>query len=82
LKNVRRKNIRPHKEVRSSKAFFVFRDKRIIWNEERTVLVFISDSLKEGQIRGLLRELYKTEINIIQNKKLMNILTRFIINSR
>jgi len=46
------------------KEVFVFRDKRIIWDEERTVLVFISDKLKEGQIRGLLRELDKTESNL------------------
>jgi len=51
------------------KDFFVFRDKRIIWNEERTVLVFISDKLKEGQIRGLLRELDKTESNLKKLQK-------------
>jgi transposase len=43
------------------KEFFVFRDKRVVWNEERTVLVFISDKLREGQIRGFLHELDITE---------------------
>lgn len=32
----------------------VYRDKRVIWGEERTALVFVSDSLKEGQSQGLL----------------------------
>jgi transposase len=43
------------------KEFYVFRDKRMVWSEERTVLVFISDKLREGQIRGLLQELDKVE---------------------
>ena len=42
----------------------VFRDKRVIWDEERTVLVFISDKLKKGQIRGLLREVDTVEKNL------------------
>ena len=44
--------------------FFVFRDKRLVWDEERTVLVFVSDKLRAGQIRGLLQELDKTEKNL------------------
>ena len=31
----------------------VFRDKRNIWDKERTVLVFISKKLKAGQLRGV-----------------------------
>ena len=31
----------------------VYRDKRNIWTEERTVVVFISEKLKSGQIRGV-----------------------------
>lgn len=39
----------------------VFRDKRMIWGEERTVIVFISDKLKAGQIRGIYQALNKRE---------------------
>jgi transposase len=48
----------------AQKEYFVFRDKRKIWGEERTVLVFISDKLREGQIRGSLLELDKVEKNL------------------
>jgi transposase len=39
----------------------VYRDKREIWNEERTVLVFISDKLKAGQLRGIYQSLEKKQ---------------------
>ena len=52
-----------HVEV-TQREFFVFRDKRVIWDEERTVVVFVSDKLREGQIRGLLLELDKVEKNL------------------
>jgi len=42
----------------------VFRDKRTVWGEERTVVVFFSDKLREGQIRGLRQELDKVEKNL------------------
>ena len=48
----------------AEREFFVFRDKRKIWDEERTVVVFVSDNLREGQIRGLLQELDKVEKNL------------------
>jgi transposase len=48
----------------AQREFFVFRDKRVIWGEERTVVVFISDKLREGQIRGLLQELDNVEKNL------------------
>ena len=35
----------------------VYRDKRTIWNSERTVIVFVSDKLKAGQIRGVYQAL-------------------------
>jgi len=35
----------------------VYRDKREIWEEERTVVVFISEKLKAGQIRGIYKSL-------------------------
>ena len=37
----------------------VYRDKREIWGEERTVLVFISETLKNGQLRGVYQSLTK-----------------------
>jgi len=39
----------------------VYRDKKVIWGEERTVLVFISQKLKDGQLRGVLQSLEKKE---------------------
>jgi len=48
----------------AKREFFVFRDKRKIWDEERTVVVFVSDNLREGQIRGLFQELDKVEKNL------------------
>jgi len=37
----------------------VFRDKRSIWSEQRTVIVFISENLKAGQLRGIYQSLEK-----------------------
>jgi transposase len=37
----------------------VFRDKRSIWSEQRTVVVFISENLKAGQLRGIYQSLEK-----------------------
>lgn len=37
----------------------VYREKREIWGEERTVLVFISEKLKDGQLRGVYQSLEK-----------------------
>lgn len=36
-----------------------YRDKRIIWGDERTVIVYISEKLKLGQIRGIYQVLSK-----------------------
>jgi transposase len=41
-----------------------YRDKVEIWGEQRTIIVFISDRLKQGQIRGLYRDLEKSEKKI------------------
>ena len=37
----------------------VYREKREIWGEKRTVLVFISEKLKSGQLRGVYQSLEK-----------------------
>jgi len=39
----------------------VYREKSIIWEEEKTILVFVSDRLKAGQIRGIYQSLDKKE---------------------
>jgi len=39
----------------------VYRDKRVIWKSERTVIVFISKQFKAGQIRGVYQALSKNE---------------------
>jgi len=38
-----------------------YRERRVIWEKDRTVVVFISDKLKEGQIRGIYQSLTKAE---------------------
>jgi len=43
------------------KAIQAYRNKRMIWEEERTVIVFISERLKSGQIRGIYQSLEKAE---------------------
>ncbi len=44
----------------------VYRDKREIWQEERTVIVFISEKLKAGQIRGIYQSLWKKQKQLRQ----------------
>ena len=39
----------------------IYRTKKRIWGEERTVLVFVSDRLKAGQLRGIYQSLSKKE---------------------
>jgi transposase len=51
----------------------VFRDKREIWQEERTVVVFISEKLRTGQIRGIYQCLEKKEQQLRKlQKSLLN----------
>jgi len=45
----------------SGKTMQVYRDKRVIWQDDRTVIVFVSDKLKAGQIRGIHQSLWKKE---------------------
>jgi transposase len=37
----------------------LYRDKRLIWDKERTVIVFISQKLKSGQLQGIYQSLKK-----------------------
>lgn len=41
------------------KKLEVYREKTDVWGEERTVLIFISEKLKEGQLHGLYQALKK-----------------------
>ena len=47
----------------------VYRDKRMIWGEERTVVVCISKQLKAGQIRGIYQSLRKIENELLELQK-------------
>lgn len=51
----------------------VYRDKRVLWQQERTVVVFISEKLKAGQVRGMYQSLEKAEKQLRQlQQKLCN----------
>jgi len=55
------------------KPLQIFRDKREVWGNERTVVVFVSEKLKAGQIRGIHQSLQK---KTAQLKKLAQSLER------
>ncbi|MHB8277768.1 MAG: IS1634 family transposase [Candidatus Humimicrobiaceae bacterium] len=38
-----------------------YRQRKLIWEKDRTVVVFVSDKLKEGRIRGIYQSLTKAE---------------------
>lgn len=44
------------------KTLSLYRDKRTIWGEERTVVVFISEKLKAGQLHGIYQALKKRKL--------------------
>jgi transposase len=50
----------------------VYREKREIWGEERTVLVFVSERLKEGQLRGVYQALEKKKKRLRQIQRGLN----------
>jgi len=45
-----------------------YRDRRVIWGQERTVVVFISSKLKAGRIRGIYQSLEKIEKSLEELK--------------
>lgn len=53
----------------------VYREKSTIWEDERTILVFVSDRLKTGQIRGIYQDLAKIE-------KSLNLLHQSLTNPK
>jgi len=45
----------------NDESIAVYRERTTIWEDERTILVFVSDRLKAGQIRGVYQGLTKIE---------------------
>jgi transposase len=52
-----------------NESLIVYREKSEIWGDERTVVVFVSDRLKAGQIRGVYQSLAKKEKNLKELQK-------------
>jgi transposase len=57
------------------KTLSLYRDKRVIWGEERTVVVFISEKLRAGQLRGIYQALKK-------RKRVLGKIQRSLVNPR
>ena len=58
----------------NNKELEVYRKKTEIWGEERTVLVFVSQKLKDGQLRGTYQSLMKKEKQLRElQKRLSNL---------
>lgn len=58
----------------NNEDLYIFRDKRVIWGQERTVIVFVSNKLKAGQVREILNIIKKCkksldELQAILQKK-------------
>jgi transposase len=59
-----------YKEINfNENKLMVYREKHTIWEEERTLLIFISDKLKAGQIRGIYQSLNKKEKQLQEIKE-------------
>ena len=52
-----------------NESLIVYREKSEIWGDERTVVVFVSDRLKAGQIRGVYQSLVKKEKSLQELQK-------------
>jgi len=52
-----------------NESLAVYREKSEIWGDERTVVVFVSDRLKAGQIRGVYQSLAKKEKSLQELQK-------------
>jgi len=51
-------------EMDKQSSLQVYRDNRLIGGEERTVIVYVSEKLKAGQLRGLYQSLGRAEIKL------------------
>jgi transposase len=47
-----------------AKTLLLYRDKRLVWGEERTLVVFVSEKLKAGQLRGIYQALKKRKLTL------------------
>jgi len=47
----------------------VYRERSMIWGDERTIVIFVSDRLKAGQIRGIYQSLAKKEKSLNELQK-------------
>lgn len=57
------------------KTLSLYRDKRVVWGAERTVIVFVSEKLKAGQLRGIYQALKK-------RKRVLGKMQRSLANPR
>ena len=48
-------------EMDKQSSLQVYRDNRLIWGEKRTVITYVSEKLKAGQLRGLYQSLGRAE---------------------
>jgi transposase len=48
-------------DINTASAVKAFRERKVIWGKDRTVIVFVSDKLKEGRIRGIYQSIAKAE---------------------
>lgn len=55
-------------ELSDGKKVLVYRTKKVLWGKEHSILVKKSDKLKEGQIRGFLRDIGK-KVSLLENLK-------------
>ena len=57
------------------KTLSLYRERRVIWGEQRTVVVFISEKLRAGQLRGIYQALKK-------RKRVLGKIQRSLVNPR
>ena len=53
----------------NGKPLLCYRTKKVIWGKERTVVLYISEKLREGQLRGLTHDLTKKNEKLGQLKR-------------
>ncbi|GAI18157.1 unnamed protein product [marine sediment metagenome] len=59
--NLLKVSLSHYREVKVGEhKLLVFRDRKVVWGKERTVVVYISEKLREGQLRGLETALAKS----------------------
>lgn len=51
----------------------VFRTRQTLWDQQRTLLVFVSDRLKAGQLRGMYAALQKAQDQLAHLQKTINV---------